>query len=611
MKVFLSHALIDKKLANHLKQLLSSTSLGLIDPWLSSSLDGLKPGDVLWNEIHEQLSSADRILTLLTPNSYHRPWLLYESGYVAGLKNTRVVPVCYGIDKSNLPSPLSAYVVYSVDDSEELKKLLHQLISEVVPIPNRELIENQASHFCQEAPQLLNQDTSIQSESESTHLDALNVRFIDKLKASEILHRKLADETTKRITIITYTNEVEAGALNHYRVKGNKEIEIFKRSMLFDLAEQQSVNVKRVASDSKAILWNKFKVSIQATKSVEQEFPQKDLEGSNVKITQYFYNMPPTRRAYIFDEKEAIIAFYELVDDFLHTDGSIYKGMNKLKSLLVSNESEIGRQLITELINYRKILLTASHSLEEETAALKGHALATSSFKLPCYPIKAVFLDMDGVLYDSLPNYVKAWQGGFQAMGMEFPEIEVYRHEGRPSRDTVETFLRQTKVDELNASDVEKIIEEKNRILTQLNPPPIQSNALEMVGKIKRSGFPMWVVTGSTQPNIKDRIVADFDGMIPFNNIVTGADYNTGKPSPVPYRVAAQRARIEMYQSIVIENAPLGVQSAARGGAFCIAINTGILDDREIEAAGAKLILSGCKELENKWEEIVSCIQVI
>ena len=79
----------------------------------------------------------------MTPNSFSRPWLLYESGFVAGKRGSEVVPLVFKIEKSQLPFPLSSYVIYSGDKLEDLERLLIQLLSEIVPKPNRELINNE------------------------------------------------------------------------------------------------------------------------------------------------------------------------------------------------------------------------------------------------------------------------------------------------------------------------------------------------------------------------------------------------------------------------------------------------------------------------------------
>lgn len=601
MKIFISHALVDKEIAEKVKQLLSSVSLGLVEPWLSSSLDGLKPGDVLWNEIHEQLRESDKIITILTLNSYLRPWLLYESGYVAGSKGANVIPLVFGISKSDLPSPLSAYVVYSVDNEEDLPNLLFQLLSEVVPSPNRELIDIQSQQFINESKNLLDKLSKIEKPDEGKFLDALNIKLIDKLKASEILHRKLSDPNVKKVSIITYTNEVEAGTINHYRVQGNKEIEIFKRSLFADLSEQQSCNLLRIRDGSSVKQWNKFKISLQASKVIEDEFN----ENENVNVKQFFSDSPPTKRAYLFDETEAIIAYYETAENHYLVGGSAYKGMNKSQALWVTNKTDLGKFFINEIVQTANTLKKSCRTWIQEKKCIKKLAGWRQTVRQPCCCPKVVLLDMDGVLYDSLPNYVTAWKEGFKVIGIEFPEIEVYRQEGRPGRATVESFLQENNINGISNQQIESVLKRKAEILKQLGKSPLQKGATNLVEAIRKTNLGMWVVTGSTKDGIKEQIVNDFSGIIPVKNIIDGNDYTMGKPYPVPFLMASLRAEVCSEDAIVIENAPLGVESADRSGAYCLAVNTGILEDSELELAGARVVFQSCNQLADKWGQIV------
>jgi len=65
-------------------------------------------------------------------------------------------------------------------------------------------------------------------ESNSTNRKS-DIRLLSKSEASLMLFKKLEDPSVSNIKIITYTNEVEAGQINQYKVKGNKTIEIYKK----------------------------------------------------------------------------------------------------------------------------------------------------------------------------------------------------------------------------------------------------------------------------------------------------------------------------------------------------------------------------------------------
>ena len=51
-----------------------------------------------------------------------------------------------------------------------------------------------------------------------------------------------------------------------------------------------------------------------------------------------------------------------------------------------------------------------------------------------------------------------------------------------------------------------------------------------------------------------------------------------------------QLARVSPSQSIVIENAPLGIEAGDRAGAFTIGVTTGPIPVEEMERAGAAVV---------------------
>ena len=54
--------------------------------------------------------------------------------------------------------------------------------------------------------------------------------------------------------------------------------------------------------------------------------------------------------------------------------------------------------------------------------------------------------------------------------------------------------------------------------------------------------------------------------------------------------------------ALVIENAPLGVQAGVAAGIFTIAVNTGPLDNKVLEDAGANLVFPSMQALADSWD---------
>lgn len=93
------------------------------------------------------------------------------------------------------------------------------------------------------------------------------------------------------------------------------------------------------------------------------------------------------------------------------------------------------------------------------------------------------------------------------------------------------------------------------------------------------------LVTGSGQGSLLDKLNDDFDGAFPLDMRVTARNVTYGKPHPHPYLKGMEIASASPCESIAIENAPLGVESARRSGAFTVAVTTGPIPAEAMEAA--------------------------
>lgn len=243
--------------------------------------------------------------------------------------------------------------------------------------------------------------------------------------------------------------------------------------------------------------------------------------------------------------------------------------------------------------------LSESRAAGDAVASASGHAAATTLVDVVC-------LDMDGVLYDSLPQYVAAWTAAFHEAGAAISPVSVYRHEGRPSRETVHLLAREAGLAPLSAQRAERILDSKRRALAACGPPGLQRGARALVGALARAGLSIWVVTGSTRDGVRERLVADFAPHIAAERILLASDTARGKPDPEPYRLAARRAGVDPADMAVIENAPLGIESAVRAGAYCIAVNTGVLAREALLAAGARVVFTDCARLARNVDRLLA-----
>ena len=209
---------------------------------------------------------------------------------------------------------------------------------------------------------------------------------------------------------------------------------------------------------------------------------------------------------------------------------------------------------------------------------------------------KAVFFDMDGVLYDSMGHHAEAWSNAFRHFGIDFPKEMVYQNEGRTSQSTINLVYQQNEKRDATDVEINQIYSKKTELI-EFYPDAIPfEGAIELMETLKKQGIDIWVVTGSSQDKFLNALLQDFGEFISPNQVVSGKDVKHGKPHPEPYLIALKKSGWKPEEVVVIENAPLGIQSAKAAGIFTIAINTGILADSLLWESGADLIIKNYNE---------------
>ena len=212
---------------------------------------------------------------------------------------------------------------------------------------------------------------------------------------------------------------------------------------------------------------------------------------------------------------------------------------------------------------------------------------------------KAVFFDMDGVLYDSMGAHADAWNNAFRFYGIDFPHEKVYENEGRTAQSTINLVYRQNEERDATATEINQIYSKKTELIEFLPDVVPFKGAKRIMEYLNKLGIAIWVVTGSSQEKFLDALLSDFGGYVSADRIISANDVKHGKPNPEPYLLALKKSGFNSNEVIVIENAPLGILSAKAAGIFTVAINTGILNDSVLLDSGADLVFQGWNELNS------------
>ena len=217
---------------------------------------------------------------------------------------------------------------------------------------------------------------------------------------------------------------------------------------------------------------------------------------------------------------------------------------------------------------------------------------------------KAVLFDMDGVIYDSMGNHAVSWHDSMEDYGLKMPYEDAYRYEGMRGVETIKTLARQQWNEELSDEKAQEMYAHKSAAFAErvkTHPAPVMPGIKELMQQIKADGLKICVVTGSGQHTLLDKLLSDFKGLLQEDLIVTAFDVTHGKPHPEPYQTGMRKCGVQPWETIVVENAPLGVRAAVAAQCFTIAVNTGPLPDESLVQEGADLIFPKMTALSNEW----------
>jgi hypothetical protein len=140
--VFISHDTRDAELAEAFSQLLSNSSMGILESFRSSDkrgAQGIEYGTLWYDEILKKLNDASDVVCLLTNHSIDRPWILYEAGIAIGKSNTPLIGIALGIPLNKANNGPFAQFQNCADDLDSLTKLICSLVKK---IPNAKPVED-------------------------------------------------------------------------------------------------------------------------------------------------------------------------------------------------------------------------------------------------------------------------------------------------------------------------------------------------------------------------------------------------------------------------------------------------------------------------------------
>jgi len=212
--------------------------------------------------------------------------------------------------------------------------------------------------------------------------------------------------------------------------------------------------------------------------------------------------------------------------------------------------------------------------------------------------IKAVIFDMDGVIIDSEPIYLRVEMELFNKLGLTITEKDHDAFVGTTTRNMWEVL--KNKFDISQSVDELVELERKSydeRLVSQKDLAPI-SGIIELIQSLNKIGMKLAIASSSLRSQIE--IVVDlFKIRSYFLQLVSGDEVSKGKPEPDIFLLAAERLNAKPQECLVIEDSRNGVEAAKKAGMKCIGFQNPSSGRQDLSRAD--VVVGG---IEGIWEVI-------
>lgn len=192
--------------------------------------------------------------------------------------------------------------------------------------------------------------------------------------------------------------------------------------------------------------------------------------------------------------------------------------------------------------------------------------------------LQAVFFDFDGVLADSEPLHLRAYQHVLQGDGIDLDKSDYYaRYLGYDDVGLFEALARDRGI-ALTPEKVDEWVSAKSRIVEEM----LSSGSVLFPGsaacvKTLAEVVPLAVASGALEPEI-ELVLERAELRRYFVAIASASDGVRGKPAPDLYLLAMAKLRdrltykVDPSACIAIEDSQWGLEAARRAGLRCVAV---------------------------------------
>jgi 16S rRNA pseudouridine516 synthase len=209
--------------------------------------------------------------------------------------------------------------------------------------------------------------------------------------------------------------------------------------------------------------------------------------------------------------------------------------------------------------------------------------------------IKAVIFDMDGVLIDSEPYWMRANEDFFSLHNKKHTPEVTHKIMGMGHKDIMERFKEEYGFD----GDTDALIAQRKAFLYKKLLPEISlmEGARDLITDLQKRKFPMAIATGGHGREKMKELLAILKIDNAFKEIVTADEVAHGKPAPDIFLKAGASLKVDPSSCLIFEDAPNGVLAGKAAGMTVFAVNQDTEWRKKLQEAGADMVFKSLLEI--------------
>lgn len=214
--------------------------------------------------------------------------------------------------------------------------------------------------------------------------------------------------------------------------------------------------------------------------------------------------------------------------------------------------------------------------------------------------LQGIVFDFDGVIADSEPLHLRAFQQALAEDGIALTREEYYtRYLGYDDVGMIGALASDRGIPMSDRRITELVARKGATLQAMLQAESVLFPGAREFVRSAAAAVPIAIASGALRHEIDEIIeaagIADL-----FAAIVASGDTPQSKPSPAPYRLAFERLReasggdLHPQRCVAIEDSRWGLESARGAGLRCVGVTNSYPAE---DLAGAELVVDGLKAL--------------